>query len=79
MTLASADRSREALALIWQGHMLDLLERREEARERYRRVAEMNLDDGVMHSQYGLTYAYSPYAAERLEVPFQRIENRQHQ
>ncbi len=69
------NRGREAVALIWQGHMLDLLGRRQEALERYRRVVDMNLDDGVQHSQYALTYAYSPYAAERLEEPFQRIEN----
>jgi len=64
-----------AVALIWQGHMLDLLGRREEAIARYRRVVEMELTDGVRHDQYGLSYEYSPYAAERLRTPFRRVEN----
>jgi proline iminopeptidase len=68
---------RRALALIWQGHMLDLLGRREEAIARYQRVVDMGLDDGVRHSQYGLFYEYVPYATERLEAPFDRIENAQ--
>lgn len=73
---SEGDSARAAVALIWQGHMLDLLGRREEALTLYQRVVGMKLEDGVQHSQYDLTYAYSPYAAERLRSPFQRIENR---
>ena len=29
------------------------------------------------HAQYGLRFAVSPYAAERIRTPCQRIENRQ--
>jgi proline iminopeptidase len=65
----------EAFALIWQGHMLDLLGRREEAIGRYRRAAAMNLDDTWQHGQYGLRYALSPYAAERIDTPFERVDN----
>jgi proline iminopeptidase len=73
---SEGDRARSAMALIWQGHMLDLLGRREEALALYQRVVDMKLEDGVQHSQYDLTYAFSPYAAERLRSPFRRIENR---
>jgi proline iminopeptidase len=70
-------QSRLAVALIWQGHMLDLLGRREEAIANYQRVVDMDSSDGVRHDQYGLAYEYSPYAAERLRSPFQRVENKQ--
>ena len=72
---AGNNQNRYALALIWQGHMLDLLGRRQDAIERYRRVVDMNLESGIRHDQYGLSYEYSPYAAERLQTPFQRVEN----
>ncbi len=65
----------KAVALIWQGHVLDLMGRRPEALERYRKAAEMGLSDTQMHSQYGLKYSLSPYARERLETPFKRLEN----
>jgi tetratricopeptide (TPR) repeat protein len=65
------------LASIWQGHMFDLLGRRREAIESYQRVADMDLDDTWSHGQYGMRYSLSPYARERLEAPFQRIENRE--
>lgn len=66
----------QALALIWQGHILDLSGKREEAIARYKKVADMNLNDQWQHSQYGLRYKLSPYAKERMASPFQRIENR---
>jgi proline iminopeptidase len=66
----------KALALIWQGHMLDLLGKRSDALARYRRVADMNLAGTWMHGQYGMKYELSPYARERLRTPFRRIENR---
>ena len=64
-----------AFALLWQGHMLDLLGRREAAVARYTQVIEMGIDDGWQHSQYGLTYEFTPYARERLATPFERLEN----
>ncbi len=72
---AAAHSPYEALALIWQGHLLDLLGRREEAIERYRRAADMNLDDTWQHGQYGLRYSLSPYATQRMQTPFERVTN----
>jgi proline iminopeptidase len=66
----------KALALIWQGHMLDLMGKRSDALNRYRRAAEMNIVETWTHSQYGMKYALSPYARERLRTPFRRLENR---
>jgi alpha/beta hydrolase fold len=66
----------EAMALIWQGHMLDLLGRRTEAVARYRRTAEMNIHTTWKHDQYGLKYEVSSYARERMETPFIRLENK---
>jgi proline iminopeptidase len=78
MQQATAGRdhpSWEAVALIWQGHMLDLSGRRAEAVARYRRAAEMNFDAFFTHDQYGLKYEVTPYARERMATPFVRIEN----
>lgn len=69
------EQSYEAIALIWQGHMLDLLGRRDEAISRYSQAAAMNITDTQMHGQYGLKYEISPYAKERMAEPFQRIDN----
>jgi proline-specific peptidase len=71
----SGEKEGQALGLIWQGHMLDLMERREEAIARYQRVVDMGVGGSSQHSQYGLAYTYTTYAAERLEAPFERIEN----
>jgi pimeloyl-ACP methyl ester carboxylesterase len=74
---AGTDQHARILALIWQGHMLDLLGKREEAISRYRRVAEMGVEDGEQrHDQFGLAYTPSPYARERMTTPFTRVENR---
>lgn len=64
-----------AMARIWQAHMLDLLGRRSEAVTLYREVVDMKCDSGIQHSQYGLTYAPSQYAAEKLDTPFVYLEN----
>ncbi len=71
----AGDQNRQVVAIIWQGQMLDLLGRREEAIARYQHVVDMNPEGGMRHDQYGLSYEYGPYAAERLQTPFQRIEN----
>jgi tetratricopeptide (TPR) repeat protein len=74
---AGGDSQRQAVALIWQGHMLDLLNRREQAVAQYGKAAEMGVDGGGMrHDQYGLAYTPSPYARERMTKPFTRLENR---
>ena len=74
--VSGSNLKNQALALIWQGHILDLSGKREEGIARYKKVADMNLNDQWQHSQYGLRYELSPYAKERMASPFQRIENR---
>lgn len=64
-----------ATALIWQGHMLDLLERRDEAVGRYQKAIELALEGGTQHDQYDMVYDYSAYAEERRREAFSRIEN----
>lgn len=70
------DAGSACMALIWQGQMLDLLGRRTEAIEYYRRAATMNLDDTWSHGQYGMKYKLGPYARTRMEIPFERVLNR---
>jgi hypothetical protein len=73
----AGDRFWNSVALIWQGHMLDLLGKRKEAIRRYEEVAAMGLDDGtIQHDQFGITYTPSPYARQRMDTPFTRMENR---
>ena len=72
----AGEEELSALASIWQGHMLDLLGRRSEAVARYQSVVDLDSQDNWSHGQYGMRYALSPYAAERVETPFVRIENR---
>lgn len=64
-----------AMALIWQGHCLDMMNKRIEAVARYQQVAAMTLGDGTTHDQYGMAYVFSDYAEERMQTPFTYIEN----
>jgi hypothetical protein len=66
----------EAVALIWQGHMLDLMGKRPDAVARYKAAADMSVTGAFQHDQFGLRYAPSSYAVERMKAPFRRIENR---
>jgi hypothetical protein len=75
MASTDGDAAGACMALIWRAQMLDLLGRREEAIEIYRRAAAMNLDDTWSHGQYGMRYKLGPYARTRMEVPFERIPN----
>jgi len=70
------DKSLSALALIWQGFMLDLLGKRDEAISVYREVVAMKVTGEMSHDQFGLTIAPSPYAAEKIKEPFKRVENK---
>jgi len=65
-----------AVALIWQGHMLDLLGQRDKAIAVYQEVVNMNVQGMISHSQFGMRYNPSEYAKEKIEKPFERIENR---
>jgi proline iminopeptidase len=76
MTPAGEQEARRAMALMWQGYVLDLQGRRDDARARYQRVVDMDVQNGVRHDQYGLAYYYGQEAADRLGSPFARIENR---
>ncbi|MDH5715798.1 MAG: hypothetical protein OEZ30_09565, partial [Candidatus Aminicenantes bacterium] len=76
VALEREDKIYSVVALIWQGHMLDLLGRRDEAIAVYKRVVDMKVNRRFQHSQYGMTYIPSEYAAKRMKEPFQRIENR---
>ena len=60
-------------ALVWQGHILDLLDRREEALQQYRRALDMNTgeDDYMRHDQYGLIINRD-WVEQRLKTPFER-------
>jgi tetratricopeptide (TPR) repeat protein len=72
---AAGDSRGRAVALIWQGHMLDLLDQRTEAVARYRKAAGINVEGEQRHDQYGLAYEPGPYAKQRMETPFVRVEN----
>jgi len=72
---AQGNQARKAVAIIWQGHMLDLLDRRDEAMAKYREAADMGVDMQYRHDQYGLAYNLSSYATERMDSPFVRVEN----
>ena len=72
----TSDPPWPAIALIWQGHMLDLLNRRPEALTVYQQVVDMDTRDPMQHGQYRLKITPSPYAAQRLTTPFKRVENR---
>ncbi len=69
------DDSDLSTALLWQGHMLDLLDRRDEAVAVYNRVVEIDYRGRHQHSQYGLVFKPAEYASERIETPFEKIEN----
>ncbi len=71
------DKQYMSIAIIWQGHMLDLMEKRVDSISRYKKVVAMNLDFSPQHAQYGMRYTVTPYAQERINFPFKRIENRQ--
>lgn len=74
---AGAGRHTRPVALLWQGHMLDLLGKREEAVRRYEKVAAMGLAEvSIRHDQFGIVYEPCPYAKQRMDTPFTRVENR---
>jgi hypothetical protein len=58
-------------ARVWQGHLLDLLNLRDEAIEQYRIAKEMGNVGTMRHDQYGLVINQE-WVEERLQTPFQR-------
>ncbi len=57
--------------LVWQGQMLDLLGRREEAIRCYRQALDRDVHPEIQHSQYGLLIDRA-WAERKLEEPFER-------
>ncbi|MEN6427128.1 MAG: tetratricopeptide repeat protein [Phycisphaerales bacterium] len=74
---AGEDQLRLAMALVWQGQMLDLLGTRDLAVSTYQKVVNMGIskETRIRHDQFGLAYSPSVYAAERMTTPFVRVEN----
>lgn len=72
---SNAELEDQAIALTWQGHMLDLLDQRDDAVERYQEVLALGVKSAVRHDQYGLAYDFISYPKQRLETPFTRVEN----
>jgi tetratricopeptide (TPR) repeat protein len=60
-----------AWLVVWQGHLLDLLGRRDEAVQRYHEALERETGLQTQHDQYGLTINRQ-WVEKRLEEPFQR-------
>ncbi len=67
-----AEVKRPDIALVWQGHMLDLLGKREDALVVYTKAADH--EQRTRHDQYGLVVD-NQYLQQRIETPFARIEN----
>ncbi|MBW2965910.1 alpha/beta fold hydrolase [Candidatus Woesearchaeota archaeon] len=61
-------------SLIFQAHMLDLLGRRDEAINIYKKVRDMDLGVFATVSQFDNLELSSEYAARRIKEPFRRIE-----
>ena len=59
----------------WQGHVLDLLGRRAEALECYRRALGATHNRAVIHHRYGIVVDRK-WVEERLKTPFERVSYR---
>jgi tetratricopeptide (TPR) repeat protein len=59
------------VALVWQGHILDLLGQREEAVARYKEAQKLPFPQTMRHDQYGIVIN-AQWIEERLKTPFQR-------
>jgi tetratricopeptide (TPR) repeat protein len=70
MTQLERTDSRFA-ALVWEGHLLDLLGRREEAVGRYQEALKVPGSPSMQHGQYGMTINRM-WVEERLKTPFTR-------
>jgi hypothetical protein len=59
-------------AAVWQGHILDILGRRDEALRFYRSALEVASGHALQHSQYGIIIDRA-WVEERLKTPFARV------
>ncbi len=69
--LRGGEANDQFMALVWQGQILDLLGRREEALARYAEAAQVPGTFNLQHSQYNLRIT-KEWVAERLKAPFER-------
>jgi tetratricopeptide (TPR) repeat protein len=69
--LAGSDPDWRFVALVWQGHLLDLLGRRAEAVARYQEALKVPGSPSMQHSQYKLVID-KHWVEERLKTPFER-------
>ena len=68
---AQDDPSRACAALVWQGHLLDLLERRNEALKCYNDALGKSAGLNMRHDQYGIKLDRE-WVQKRLKEPFRR-------
>jgi len=68
---SGGDVFRSFAAVVWQGHILDLLGRRAEAQDRYRAASDLRMQGPMRCDQYGIVIEQQ-WLKERLEKPFQR-------
>lgn len=59
------------VAWVWQGHLLDLLDRREEALIWYGKASQADFRDSMQHSQYGIDID-AGWIEDRLHTPITR-------
>jgi len=69
--LPAADGDMKFAALVWEGHLLDLLGRRTEAVAAYQEALKIPGQPSMRHDQYGMTID-KKWVEERLKTPFQR-------
>lgn len=68
---AQDDSSLACAGLVWQGHLLDLLARRDEALRCYNEALKTSDSLNMRHDQYGIRLSRQ-WVQERLEEPFRR-------
>ncbi|MHC4153516.1 MAG: M1 family aminopeptidase [Planctomycetota bacterium] len=68
---AEKTSNRCLASLVWQGHVLDLLGRRQEALDYYERVLKASKNLGMRHDQYGIEINRD-WVKERIKKPFER-------
>lgn len=71
LTAAEKDSVGEFVSLVWQGHLLDLLDRRDEAIQSYQDALKKDTGQTMRHDQYGMA-VNRQWVEERLKTPYQR-------
>jgi tetratricopeptide (TPR) repeat protein len=71
LAAAEKDSTGEFVSLVWQGHLLDILGRRDEAVQLYKEALQKDTGQTMRHDQYGMT-VNRQWVEERLKTPFQR-------